>query len=109
MRAIYDEFGLDPDIIMVQFQEMVTDEDRRERMKEATNIFRVLVKTLWNANIITDRTKAFYAMYVDFAEFEAEGEHMVGDDIAEDGIRFLQAVNFGVNTDALKQVKIAAE
>jgi hypothetical protein len=34
---------------------------------------------------------------------------MVGDDIAEDGIRFLQAVNFGVNTDALKQVKIAAE
>jgi hypothetical protein len=109
MRAIYDQFGLDPDIIMVQFQEMVTDEDRRERMKEATNIFRVLVKTLWNANIITDRTKAFYAMYVDFAEFEAEGEHMVGDDIAEDGIRFLQAVNFGVNADALKQVKIAAE
>jgi hypothetical protein len=48
-------------------------------------------------------------MYVDFAEFEAEGEHMVGDDIAEDGIRFLQSVNFSGRSDALQQVKIAAE
>jgi hypothetical protein len=109
MIPIYAEFGLDPDIVMAQFQEFATDVERRERMKESTNIFRVLVKTLWNANIITDRTKAFYAMYVDFAEFEAEGEHMVGDDIAEDGIRFLQSVNFSGRSDALAQIKIAAE
>jgi hypothetical protein len=30
----------------------------------------------------------------------------VGDDIAEDGIKFLQAVNFGVNA---KAVRLAAE
>jgi hypothetical protein len=109
MTAIYEEFGLDPNIVMVQFQEFATDAERRERMKKSTDIFRVLVKTLWNAHIITDRTKAFYAMYVDFAEFEAEGDHMVGDDIAEDGIRFLQSVNFTGRNDALTQIKIAAE
>jgi hypothetical protein len=109
MKTIYEDFGLDADIVMAQFQELATDTERRARMKEATNIFRVLVKTLWNANIITDRTKAFYAMYVDFADFEAEGDHMVGDDIAEDGIRFLQTINFGTRPDALAQVKIAAE
>jgi hypothetical protein len=109
MKTIYEDFGLDADIVMAQFQELATDAERRERMKEATNIFRVLVKTLWNANIITDRTKSFYAMYVDFADFEAEGDHMVGDDIAEDGIRFLQSVNFTGRSDALQQVKIAAE
>jgi hypothetical protein len=33
-------------------------------------------------------------MYVDMDELAAEGERMVGDDIAEDGIRYLQAINF---------------
>jgi hypothetical protein len=63
-------------------------------MKEATNIFRVLIKTLLNAGIITDRTRAFYAVYVDMDELKAEGDSMVGDAIAEDGIKFLQEINF---------------
>jgi hypothetical protein len=107
MADIYARFGLDPMKVMEEFQKVATDAERRERMKEATNIFRVLVKTLWNAGIITERTKSFYAMYVDFSEFEAEGDHMVGDDIAEDGIKFLQTINFSVRTDAL--AKVAAE
>ncbi|MES1200473.1 MAG: ferritin-like domain-containing protein [Pseudomonadota bacterium] len=107
MTAIYLEFGLDPDKVMESFQAAVTDEDRREQMKESSNIFRVLVKTLWNANIITERTKSFYAMYIDFDEFTAEGEGMVGDAIAEDGIRFLQTINFGIDERAL--AKVAAE
>ncbi len=107
MRDIYEEFGLDPDRVMAEFQEIMTDEERREMMKESANIFRVLVKTLWNAGIITERTRAFYAMYVDFSEFEAEGEAMVGDAIAEEGIRYLQTINFGVDEKAL--ARVAAE
>src|SRR6202020_2130111 len=71
-RDLYEEFGLDPDKVIAEFQEMATDEARREDMKEATNIFRVLIKTLLNAGIITDRTRGFYGMYVDMAELEAE-------------------------------------
>ena len=82
------------------------DESRREDMKEATNIFRVLVKTLLNAGIITDRTKAFYSMYVDIDELKGEGDKMVGDDIAEEGIKFLQEINF---KDRARDVLIAAE
>jgi hypothetical protein len=93
---------------MEGFQEVATDEERREHMKEGTNIFRVLVKTLWNAGIITDRTKSFYAMYVDFDEFKAEGEEMVGDAIADEGIQYLKTINFGINTGALTDVKAAA-
>jgi hypothetical protein len=77
-------------------------------MKESTNIFRVLVKTLWNAGIITPRTASFYAMYVNFDEFKAEGEEMVGDAIAADGIQYLKTINFGINTGALNEVKAAA-
>jgi hypothetical protein len=106
-RDLYEEFGLDPDRVIAEMAEMVTDETRRENMKEQSNIFRVLVKTLLNAGIITDRTKAFYAMYVDLEELRSEGDRMVGDDIAEEGIKYLQEINF---KDRIGQaISIAAE
>jgi len=105
-RSLYEEFGLDPDRVIAELAEIITDESRREGMKEQTNIFRVLVKTLVNAGIITDRTRAFYAMYVDLDELKSEGEGMVGDEIAEEGIKFLQEINF---KDRAKQILIAAE
>jgi hypothetical protein len=105
-RDLYEEFGLDPERVIAEMAQIVTDETRRENMKEQTNIFRVLVKTLLNAGIITDRTKAFYATYVDLEELKTEGEKMVGDDIAEEGIKYLQEINF---KDRAKQVLIAAE
>jgi Long-chain fatty aldehyde decarbonylase len=104
MRDIYVQFGLDPDKVMAAFQEAFTDEDRRAQMREATNIFRVLVKTLWNAGIITDRTRGFYATYVNFDEFASEGDRMVGDDIADEGVAFLREINF-----SRRSMNIAAE
>ncbi|MDP2213896.1 MAG: long-chain fatty aldehyde decarbonylase, partial [Phenylobacterium sp.] len=106
-RDLYEEFGLDPDKVLEEIQLLATDEARREDMKESTNIFRVLIKTLLNAGIITDRTRAFYGMYVDMDELKNEGDRMVGDDIAEEGIVYLQAINF--KERALKPVTIAAE
>ncbi|MEW5684909.1 MAG: ferritin-like domain-containing protein [Pseudomonadota bacterium] len=105
-RSLYEEFGLDPDKVIAELAEIVTDETRREGMKEQTNIFRVLVKTLLNAGIITDRTRAFYGMYVDMDELKSEGDRMVGDDIAEEGIKYLQEINF---KGGAKPVLIAAE
>jgi hypothetical protein len=105
-RSLYEEFGLDPDMVIAELADIINDESRREGMKEQTNIFRVLVKTLLNAGIITERTRAFYAMYVDIDELKAEGDVMVGDAIAEEGIRYLQEINFA---DKAKQILIAAE
>ena len=56
---------------------------------------RVLVKTLLDAGIITDRTKRFYAMCADLNALRSEGSRMVGDDIAEEGIKFLHTINTG--------------
>jgi hypothetical protein len=104
--GLYEEFGLDPQIVIEEMDKLVSDESRREEMKEQTNIFRVLVKTLVNAGIITDRTKAFYSMYVDIDELKGEGDKMIGDDIAEEGIKYLQEINFA---DRARQILIAAE
>jgi hypothetical protein len=107
MPEIYAQFGLDANKVVEEFQKAATDDERRERMKEATNIFRVLVKTLLNAGIVTSRTAPFYAMYVDLDELKAEGDHMVGDDIAEEGIAYLRTINFHVRADAF--ARVAAE
>ena len=93
--------------MLVEFREIIqNDEARRERLKTQSNIFRVLIKTLLNAGLITDRTKAFYGTYVDMDELRGEGDKMVGDDIAEEGIKYLQEINF---RDRAKPVSIAAE
>ena len=53
------------------------------------------MKTLLMTGIITERTRAAYAEWVDMDALAGEGDHMVGDDIAEDGIRSLAEVNAG--------------
>src|SRR5215472_7833515 len=105
--AMYHEFGLDPEKVMQGLVELRSDSRLRERLKESTNIFRVLIKTLVKAGLITERTRAFYATYVDMEELFAEGDKMVGDDIAEDGIKYLQEINFKDRNKA--PIAIAAE
>ena len=92
---------------MDAIQEAFGDAQRREQMKQSANIFRVLIKTLLNAGIVTDRTRAFYGMYVDMDELKNEGDRMVGDDIAEEGIRYLQTINFSDKSKG--QALLAAE
>ena len=104
-KIIYDQFGLDWKQVLDELHEIITDDDRRERMRESTDIFRVLVKTLFKAGIITDRTKDFYSVYVDLDELKEEGDRMVGDDIADEGLQFLKEINFKDNTSR----NIAAE
>lgn len=106
-KVIYPQFGLDWETVQAEMLEAFTDDDRREQMKEGTNIFRVLIKTLVKAGIITDRTKDFYSTYVDMDELKNEGDRMVGDDIAEDGIKYLKTINFSTNEDALSGLSAA--
>jgi hypothetical protein len=93
-QMIYGEFGLDPERVVADIMERRKGRDPARRFKGETNVFRVLIKTLLNAGIITERTRAFYGMYVDMDELKNEGERMVGDDIAEEGIKYLQTINF---------------
>lgn len=94
-KVIYAQFGLDWQWVRSAVQEAFTDNDRRRLMRESTNIFRVLIKTLLNAGIITDRTKHVYAMWVDMDELRTEADVMVGDSIAEEGIAYLRDINRG--------------
>jgi hypothetical protein len=92
---IYQACGLDPMWCQQAFMEALTDAGIREELQETTNIFRVLIKTLLKAGIITDRTRGNYAAYIDMAELYAEGDRMIGDDIAEEGIKYLMQLNGG--------------
>jgi hypothetical protein len=73
--------------------EAFSDADRRRVMRESTNIFRVLIKTLFKAGIITDRTKATYAAWVDMDELRGESDEVVGTDIADRTVEELREIN----------------
>jgi hypothetical protein len=92
---IYRELGLDPVWVQQAFMEALTNNEIRQELQQANNIFRVLIKTLVKAGIITDRTRGNYAAYIDMAELHAEGDRMIGDDIADEGIKYLMKLNGG--------------
>lgn len=92
-KEIYQEFGLDWQWVRSAVIEAFNDNDRRRYMTQSTNIFRVLIKTLLHAGIITDRTKPVYAMWVDMDELAGESPEVAGSDVAEEGIAYLRDIN----------------
>jgi hypothetical protein len=89
---IYEGFGLDVKMLRDSVRESFSG-GRKNALREGTNVFRVLVKTLLKAGIVTDRTIRIYAAWVDTDELDAEGDTMVGDAIAAEGIEYLRAIN----------------
>ncbi len=94
-KHIYAQVGLEWEWVQQSFMEAMTDKNIREDLEESSNIFRVLVKTLLNAGIITARTSHKYAAFIDMEGLHKEGDRMIGDDIAEEGIKKLIALNGG--------------
>jgi hypothetical protein len=92
-QAIYPRFGLDWQWVRGAVLEAFTDEDRRKVMRQSTNIFRVLIKTLLKAGIITERTKSVYAAWVDMEELRGESDEVVGTDIADATVLELRDIN----------------
>ncbi len=92
-QVIYEQFGLDWQWVRDACREVFTETDRRNTLKESTNIFRILVKTLMKSGIITDRTRPIYSHWVDMAEMEGEEEEMIGYAVADEGIEFLKDIN----------------
>jgi hypothetical protein len=106
---VYQRFGLDPQRVIDGLMEMRANRDPNRKMKGETNAFRVMIKTLLQGHIITERTRGFYAAYVDMDELAAEGETMPGEAIAEDGIRYLQEINFKDKVERQAAALMAAE
>ena len=106
--SVYAEFGMDPERVMAAVIEMRANRDPNRKLRGDTNIFRVLIKTLLSGHIITDRTRGFYASFVDMDELQAEGDVMPGEAIAEEGIEYLREINFKARAEQGAKL-IAAE
>lgn len=107
-QVIYAKYGLDWQWVRDAMKEVFTDEDRRAQLKDSTNIFRVLIKTLLHAGIITARTAPLYAVWVDMKELEAEGDGIPGDIVAEEMLVVLREINAKRRRIGSKDVAAAA-
>jgi hypothetical protein len=94
-QAIYGRFGLDWQWVRSAVLEAFTDADRRSAMTKGTNIFRVLIKTLLKAGIITERTRPVYAAWVDMDELARESDEVAGQAVADAAMAELRDINSG--------------
>ncbi len=94
-QQIYPRFGLDWQWVRGAVLEAFSDEDRRQAMTKSTNIFRVLIKTLLHAGIITERTSHIYAQWVDLPELRREAPEVAGEDVADAALEELREINRG--------------
>jgi hypothetical protein len=92
-QGIYAKYGLDWQWVRDAIRETFGDEERRAQLRESTNIFRVLIKTLLHAGIITSRTAPLYAVWVDMDELKAEGDGIPGDIVADEMLVVLREIN----------------
>jgi hypothetical protein len=107
-QVIYAKYGLDWQWVRDSMREVFGDEDRRAQLKNSTNIFRVLIKTLLHAGIITKRTAPLYAVWVDMKELEAEGDGIPGDIVADEMLITLREINAKRRRIGSKDVRAAA-
>ncbi|MFI5314083.1 MAG: ferritin-like domain-containing protein [Myxococcota bacterium] len=94
-QHIYTRFGLDWQWVRSAVLEAFSDSDRRRMMTRSTNIFRVLIKTLLKAGIITERTRSTYATWVDMDELARERDEVVGQEVADAAMVELSELNRG--------------
>jgi hypothetical protein len=94
-RGIYPAFGLDWEWVDGAISESFTDTVRRKAMGRSTNAFRVLVKTLIHADIITERTRATYAKWVDMEELQGEAPTVVAEEVTQASMQELREINRG--------------
>jgi hypothetical protein len=106
-QLIYAKYGLDWQWVRDAVKESFSDDDRRNSLKESTNMFRVLIKTLLHAGIITSRTAPLYAVWVDMKELEAEGDAIPGDVVAEEMLVVLREINAKRRRISSKDVAVA--
>jgi hypothetical protein len=107
-QSIYPRFGLEWQWVRGAVMEAFGDEDRRRVMRQSTNIFRVLIKTLLKAGIITERTKPVYAAWVDMEELRSERDEVVGSDIADAMVVELRGINAEKTKPISKALKRSA-
>ena len=93
-KHVYSCVGLDHKWVDREFHKYIDQgEVIKDEMKNQNNIFRVLVKTLLKAHIITDRTRATYAEFVNMDELNSESDTVAGQEIADQGVSALSEIN----------------
>ena len=93
-KHVYSCVGLDHKWVDQEFHKYIDQgEVIKDEMKNQNNIFRVLVKTLLKAHIITDRTRATYAEFVNMDELNSESDTVAGQEIADQGVSALSEIN----------------
>jgi hypothetical protein len=95
MVQMFADFGIEPMAVMMEIAERRKTGDPRKQFTGGNGMARVLVQTLLKTGLITGRTRSLYAAYFDLDRLAADSIRAPGEDVAEEGIAYLQTINGG--------------
>lgn len=90
---LYSKYGLKVEQVRDVMRSSYTEDARRREMSDVSSVFRVLVRTLINSKIVTNRTIDFYKKWVDVDSLLGDEENPIEDVITAEGLSFLREVN----------------
>lgn len=92
-QPIYEMFGLQWQWVRDALREAYADKTRRRELADANSVFHPLVRSLLHAGVITQRTRHFYAVWMNLQDLANEGDDSSNDAIVADGIDYLKQIN----------------
>jgi hypothetical protein len=92
-QAIFAKYGLDWQWARSAINEVLTDDVRRQVLRDPDNPFRVLTKTLLHSGIITNRTASLYATWFNLDELKNESHDVAA--AAAETVTLLKDINQG--------------
>lgn len=90
---LYQKYGWDTELVRQELRAYYTDEVRRQELSEQAGVFRILAKTLIRSGIVTDRTRAAYAQWVDIDSLAEDDLDSVEASITRQGLELIASIN----------------
>lgn len=91
--ALYQKYGWDTEHVRQKIRAYYTEEVRKQELSEQTGVFRILARTLIRSGIVTERTRAVYAQWVDIESFADDEMDSVEASIARQGLELIASIN----------------
>lgn len=92
-QAVYDRYGLDWKWVRGALKESYTSDVRRQELAATNSAFRIVMRTLVNSGVVSERTEASYAAWVPIDDLRNESDDNIEERITLEGLEYLRRIN----------------
>ncbi|MFL6622111.1 MAG: ferritin-like domain-containing protein [Sulfurifustis sp.] len=92
-QVIYDRYGFDWKWVREAMKESYTSEVRRQELAATNSAFRIVMRTLVNSGVVSQKTEGAYAAWVPIDDLRSERDGSIEERITAEGLEYLRRIN----------------